>query len=111
MVTGVSRNEQPGDLEAGEGAHVTPIIMYSTSQMFGHTYSFQVFCRKVFCRKYILYLRFLKVTTLCLDDSFAHSWYSLNQLHEVDTRNAFQLICGISFLLNAFETISCVVTR
>jgi hypothetical protein len=32
--------------------------------------------------KYILYLRFLKVATLCLDDSFAHSWHSLNQLHE-----------------------------
>ena len=25
MVTGVHLNEQPGDLEAGEGAHVTPI--------------------------------------------------------------------------------------
>ena len=24
--------------------------------------------------KYILYLRFFKVATLCLDDSFAHSW-------------------------------------
>ena len=32
--------------------------------------------------KYILYLRFFKVATLCLDDSFAHSWHSLNQLHE-----------------------------
>ena len=26
--------------------------------------------------------RFFKVATLCLDDSFAHSWHSLNQLHE-----------------------------
>ena len=41
--------------------------------------------------KYILYLRYFKVATLCLDDSFAHSWHSLNQLHEVVTLNAFQL--------------------
>ena len=32
-----------------------------------------------------------KVAALCLDDSFAHSWHSLNQLHEVVTWNAFQL--------------------
>ena len=25
--------------------------------------------------------RFFKVPTLCLDDSFTHSWHSLNQLH------------------------------
>jgi hypothetical protein len=31
--------------------------------------------------KYILHLRFFKVAKLCLDDSFAHSWHSLNQLH------------------------------
>ena len=57
--------------------------------------------------------------TLCLDDSFAHSWHNLNQLHEVVTWNSFQLtgvpskmlICGISFLLNVFEPISCLVTR
>jgi hypothetical protein len=41
--------------------------------------------------KYILYLRFFKVATLCLDDSFAHAWHSLNQLHEVVTWNGFQL--------------------
>ena len=35
--------------------------------------------------KCILHLRFFKVATLCLDDSFAHSWNSLNQLHEVVT--------------------------
>ena len=28
-----------------------------------------------------LCFRFFKVATLCLDDSFAHSWHSLNQLH------------------------------
>ena len=33
--------------------------------------------------KYIVYLRFCKVATLCLDDSFAPSWHSLNQLYEV----------------------------
>ena len=31
--------------------------------------------------KYILYLRFFKVDTLCLDDRFANSWHSLNQIH------------------------------
>jgi hypothetical protein len=31
--------------------------------------------------KYILYLRFFKEATLCLDDSFAHSWHSLNQFN------------------------------
>ena len=35
--------------------------------------------------------RFFKVATLCLDDSVAHFWHSLNQLHEVVTWNAFQL--------------------
>ena len=28
-----------------------------------------------------IYLRFFKVATLCLHESFAHSWHSLNQLH------------------------------
>jgi hypothetical protein len=28
--------------------------------------------------KYISYLRFFKVATPCLDDSFADSWHSLN---------------------------------
>ena len=32
--------------------------------------------------KYILDFRFSKVATLCLDDIIAHSWHSLNQLHE-----------------------------
>jgi hypothetical protein len=60
--------------------------------------------------KYILYLRFFKVATLCLDDSVAHASDSLSQLHEIGTWNSFQLtgvpfrkyICGISSLLNAF---------
>jgi hypothetical protein len=41
--------------------------------------------------KYISYFKFFKVTTICLDDSFAHSWHSLIQLHEVVTWNAFKL--------------------
>ena len=41
--------------------------------------------------RYILYLRFFKVATLCLDESFAHSWHSLKHLHDVVTWNAFQL--------------------
>ena len=41
--------------------------------------------------KYILDLRFIKVANHCLDDSFARSWHSLNQLHEVVTWNAFEL--------------------
>ena len=28
-----------------------------------------------------IYFRFFKIATLCLYDSFAHSWHSLNQLH------------------------------
>ena len=40
-----------------------------------------------------LYIIFenLQIATLCLDDSFAHAWHSLNQLHEVVTWNGFQL--------------------
>jgi hypothetical protein len=38
-----------------------------------------------------IYLRFFKIATLSLDDKFAHSWHSLNQLHKVVTWNAFQL--------------------
>ena len=36
-----------------------------------------------------LYFRFFKVATLCLDDSFAHSWHSLNQVHEKCFSNSF----------------------
>ena len=60
----------------------------------------------------------LQIATLCLDNSFAHFWHSLNQLHEVVTWNAFQLTGVLLkvnlwnlFLLNVFEPISCVVTR
>ena len=71
-----------------------------SSQTFGHTYHF-LHCRiivktsklwynnkkllkqiKVCLEQLILHLRFFKVPTLCLDDSFAHAWHSLIQLHE-----------------------------
>ena len=40
--------------------------------------------------KYILHLRFFKVATICLDDSFAHSWHSLNLLHEECFSNSLE---------------------
>jgi hypothetical protein len=51
-------------------------------------------CRKQKSVKQIkIYFIFeiLQIATLCFDDSFAHSWHSLNQLHEVVIWNAFQL--------------------
>lgn len=39
--------------------------------------------------EYILYFRFFKVAIFCFDESFAHSWHSLNQLDEVVTWNGF----------------------
>ena len=59
----------------------------------------------------------LQIATLCIDDSFAQTWHSLNQLHELHEVHfneqvcLVKLFCGISFLLNAFEPISCVLTR
>ena len=50
--------------------------------------------------KYILNLRFFKEATLCLDDSFAHSWHTLNQLHEVTSLHEISIktvtlcLCG-----------------
>ena len=34
-----------------------------------------------YCISPPIYLKFFEVATLCLDDGFAHSWHSLNQLH------------------------------
>ena len=77
--------------------------IYSTSQKFGHTYSFKVFflhCRIIVktsklwntymescsnqksAKQIQIYFRFFKVATLCFVDSFAHFWLFLNQLHE-----------------------------
>jgi hypothetical protein len=36
--------------------------------------------------------RFFKVATLCLDDSFAHSWHSLNQFHEECFSNSLEYV-------------------
>jgi hypothetical protein len=82
---------------------------------------FAEFSKQKSVKQIQIYLIFdiLQSSHPCLDDSFANAWYSLNQLHEVVTWNAFQLtgvpcskfICVLSFLLNAFEPISCVVTR
>ncbi len=89
--------------------------IYTTSQKFGHTYSFKGFSlfftifynnsedintmkyhtcsNQISVKQIIIYfiLKILQIATLCLDDSFAHSWHSLNQLHEVFIWNAFQL--------------------
>ena len=39
--------------------------------------------QSVMLNKYILDFRFFKVDTFCFDDSFAHSWHSLDQIHEL----------------------------
>ena len=58
----------------------------------------------------------LQIATICLDDIFAHSWHSLNQLHEVVTWNAFPTVlkefphmlstCWMLFLHSAVQLIS-----
>ena len=54
--------------------------------------------------KYIL--DFSKVATLCLDDSFAHSWHSLNQIHEIVTWNAFPTVVKVlPHMLAAFPSL------
>ena len=51
--------------------------------------------------KYILYLRFFKVATLCFDDSFSHAWHSLNQLCEVVVKRlALNLTLTLTLILN-----------
>ena len=37
-----------------------------------------------------IYVIFFKLATLCLDDSFAHSWHSLNQLHLECSSNSLE---------------------
>ena len=39
-----------------------------------------------------IYFRYSKVATLCLDDSFAHSWHSLNQLHLECFSNSLEVV-------------------
>ena len=46
-------------------------------------------------QKYFIF-EILQIATPYLDDSFAHSWHSLNQLYEVVTWNAFQ-VTGVPY--------------
>ena len=56
--------------------------------------------------KYNLYLRFFKVVTLCLGDSFAHSWHSLNQLYlECFSNNLERVPTYTEHLLAAFPSL------
>ena len=50
--------------------------------------------------------RFFKVATLCLDDNFAHSWHSLNQLHLVCFSNRLEEVPTYGeHLLDAFPSL------
>ena len=54
----------------------------------------------------ILYLRVFKVATLCLDDSFAHHCYSLNQLHLECFSNSLEGVPTYAeHLLDAFPSL------
>ncbi len=65
--------------------------------------------------EYVLYFRFFKLATICFDDSFAHSWHSLSQIHEVVTWNGFPTVlkefpevlstCWLLFLHSAVQLI------
>ena len=47
----------------------------------------------------------LKIASLCLDDSFAHSWHSLNQLHQECFYNSLEGIPTYAeHLLDAFPS-------
>ena len=51
------------------------------------------------------YFRFFKVAIRCLDDSFSHSWHSLNQLHEECFSNSLEGVPTYSeHLLGAFPS-------
>ena len=60
-----------------------------------------------YCRNHIfdIYLRFFKVAILCLDDSFAHSWHSLNQLHEECFSNSLEGVPTYAEHLAAFPSL------
>ena len=56
--------------------------------------------------KYSLDFRFFKVDTLCLYDSFAQTWHSLNQLHEECFSNSLEGIPTYAkHLLAAFPSL------
>ena len=51
-----------------------------------------------------IYFRFFKGATLCLDDSFAHTWHYLNQLHLES--NSLEGVCTYAEqLLSAFPSL------
>ena len=53
-----------------------------------------------------IYFRFFKVSTFCLDDSFAHSWHSLNQLHDECFSNSLERVHTYAeHLLAAFPSL------
>jgi hypothetical protein len=56
-------------------------------------YNMESYSNQKSVKQIIINFRFFKVATLCLDDSFAHSWHSLKHLHDVVTWYAFQLTC------------------
>jgi hypothetical protein len=50
--------------------------------------------------------RFFKAATLCLDDSFAHAWHSLNQLNEELFSNSLEEVPTYAeHLLSAFPSL------
>jgi hypothetical protein len=56
--------------------------------------------------KYIWYVIFFKVATLCLNDSLAHSWHSLNTLHEECFSNSLEGVPTYAEqLLSAFPSL------
>ena len=58
-------------------------------------------------KQIIIYFRFFKVATLCLDDSFAQSWHSLNQIHLEGFSNSLEGVSTYAeHLLDAFASLS-----
>ena len=55
-------------------------IIVKTSKLWYNTYGIMSYPKKS-VKQIKIYFRFFNVVTLCLDDSFAHSWHSLNQHH------------------------------
>ena len=53
-----------------------------------------------------IYFRFFKVDTLCLDDSFVHSWHSLHQPNEEYFSNSLERVPTYAeHLLDAFPSL------
>ena len=53
-----------------------------------------------------IYFRFFKEATLCLDDSFAQSWHSINQHHRECFSNSLEGVStNAEYLLAAFPSL------